>query len=349
MNIKDKNFFKEHETPAVQTPAEATPARPIRLPPAPRQIAQTLWFRTHFGYVDGWLLLLIAVVPLWINFALPGNGLAPLAHLPGKSSELTVEIFDCMKNGGEYICNVRGASLPDVKSRVDYSPATYGPEASSKKMTVLQFNNAPGIIANPDFSLYKSTLVLFGISAFALLLSFFSFLRNFFIASRELDLIRNGTAVPGVFLKTEPELPTTSQTYEYICAYSLPNAEQRTASRTIQNIQLTRRFRFSEQEGEVLAIPRKYSPAEAGAMPLSDLGTGTPTGGQEIVLYNPANPRQAALFNVPGYDLETDMLGQINCPGSPVKLRISALLALAAGLLFAGACIVYLNSYLGAR
>jgi len=344
MTITDKNFFQARPT----APAP-TPVQPIKLPPAPRQIAQALWFRTYFGYANGWLFLLIAVIPLWINFVLPGNGLAPLAHLPGKSAQTTVEIADCMKSGGTYVCMTRGRGFSQIKSRVDYSPATYGPEAVHKTMSVLRFSAAPGIIANPDLSLYTSTLVLFGISALALPLALFSFLRQYFSARRELNLIQNGIAVPAVFLKTEPELPTTSQTYKYYCTYALPNGQTHTVSREVQNIQLTRRLAFTAQEGEVLAIPREYAPEQAGTTPISDTNTATPAGGQELALYNPANPGQAALFNVPGYDLEPDLLGQINCPGSTLKLSIAGTLALVSGLLFTGACMFYTNLYMSAR
>lgn len=338
--MTDKNFFQT---------AAATPVQPVKLPPAPRQTAQPLWFRTYFGYADGWLFLLIAAIPLWLNLALPGNGLAPLAQLPGKATQATVEIADCMKSGGTYVCMTRGNGFRQIKSRVDYSPATYGPEAAHKTMSVLRLNAAPGIMANPDFSLYISTIVLFGISALALLLACLSFLRKSFSARHELNLLQNGTAVPAVFLKTEPELPTTSQTYKYYCTYTLPNGQTHTVSREVQNIQFTRRLAFTAQEGEVLAVPREYVPEQAGATPITDTNTATPTGGQELVLYNPADPRQAALYNVPGYDLEPDPLGRLDCPGSALKLSLSMVLALVSGLLVAGACMFYLNLYMGAR
>lgn len=257
------------------------------VPRAPRRISYDLKFRTFVETADDWIVLGMGAVLLMVAVAFPGEGLAPLAHIPGISSEKRVEISDCKGTGRgtETTCQAHGKSgaLADLKVAPGYKPATAD---GREVITVRQSSLAPGLIANTDLKVYLLNLCFSGTAALIALAFLLTRRRKNAAARRELDLIANGCVLEAVY-KNHENLAASKHGRKYNYEYTSASGERKTASRTV--------YSFNCND----TILKKDHAALAEGKP--------------IVLYNPANPGQAALFNVPGYYLIVDGQGTLTC------------------------------------
>lgn len=261
------------------------------LPPAPRRISSALKFRTFVPSVDDWLVLCMGAVCLMVAIAFPGEGLAPLAHLPGLSAEKSVEISDCKPTGRgtETTCKVYGkqGAVSDLKVEPGYNPAATNGRAV---ITVLQSSLAPGLIANTNLKVYLLNICFSGLAALIAIVFIVLRLRKNAAAKRELALLENGSAAEAVY-KNHEALSASRYGRLYHYEYTSPRGERKTASRAV--------YSFNCND----TVLKKNHAALAAGKP--------------VVLFNPANPAQAALFNVPGYYLIVDEQGTLTCYASP--------------------------------